>query len=96
MAEFLCDCTLHAVQSHLFLAVLLKLCAWYLYAGMNDGRLQLDQPKGILKNEGSASKANRVVFSTPIAHKKSMPSDSDTSVFDLEVRESTGPRVLHS
>lgn len=43
-------------------------------------------PKGILRNEGSASKPNRVVFSTPIEQSKAVvPSDSDTSVFDIEV-----------
>ncbi|KAF6023544.1 hypothetical protein EB796_018141 [Bugula neritina] len=44
----------------------------------------LDNPKGILRNEGSASKPNRVVFSTPI-EQRNAPSDSDTSVLDIEV-----------
>jgi len=37
-----------------------------------------------LRNEGSASKPNRVVFSTPI-EQRNAPSDSDTSVLDIEV-----------
>lgn len=45
-----------------------------------------DNPKGILRNEGSASKPNRVVFSTPIEQKSTLaPSDSDSSVLDIEV-----------
>ena len=44
-----------------------------------------DNPKGILRSEGSASKPNRVVFSTPIEQKGAVPSDSDTSVLDMEV-----------
>ncbi|XP_067946907.1 mucin-2-like [Watersipora subatra] len=47
----------------------------------------LDNPKGILRNLGSASKSNRVVFSTPIEQKSLIvaPSESDTSVLDIEV-----------